>query len=421
MDYSKFINPHASQRNPSLIREMTQMLATAEPGTIFMAGGFPNPEMFPFESVDVRVDANIQVHLEGSALSAALQYQPTLGYPPLRDELKRLIYRDHKPPKFDDMDGLVTIGSQHGLSGIFGVILQNGDPVVVPQPVYSSALAIMDPYRPVYLAVPEDSLGMQPALLKSILDKWSSSNSHEQLPKILYVNPTGTNPTGAVIPTERKREIYQIAEEYDLLIIEDDPYYYLHFEEDDPVSFLSMDTSCRVIRLESFSKVFSSGIRVGFAFGPKPIIRQLELLTQHTVLHCSSLSQVIVHRILEQWGPAGFTEHTKKVKAFYRNRRNLMVSAAEKHLTGLAVWDVPRGGMFLWMKVLGLKDTYQMLMQRGIKQGIMLLPGKEFMPDRSITYPYVRASYSVASHDDIDKGEVISARTALSSYIYSLV
>jgi len=151
----------------------------------------------------------------------------------------------------------------------------------------------------------------------------------------MYVNPTGANPSGAVISTERKRQIYEIAQSYDLLILEDDPYYFLHFLEEDPVTFLSLDTDCRVLRFDSFSKVLSSGLRVGFVTGPSQMVRALELSLQASVLHAPSLSQVLVDAVLRSWGVEGLHEHAKKVRALYRRRRDLMVAAAQKHLAGI--------------------------------------------------------------------------------------
>jgi kynurenine/2-aminoadipate aminotransferase len=125
------------------------------------------------------------------------------------------------------------------------------------------------------------------------------------------LNPTGANPTGLTISTKRKREIYKIACEYNLLILEDDPYYFLHFEEvtyiilrqknigrnlsfnqKNPVSFLSMDTENRVLRFDSLSKVLSAGLRIGYVTGPKQLLERIELHVQSSVIHTPALTQV---------------------------------------------------------------------------------------------------------------------------------
>jgi kynurenine/2-aminoadipate aminotransferase len=403
-DYSRFLSPFGSSRKPSLLREIASAAAKAPPGTVIMSAGFPNAELFPFREITCQLDEKTSLRLDGKLLTQSLQYQPTMGYPPLLETLGRMQKHYHNPPNWDKTGIIVTVGSQHALSTLIDLMLSPGDPIIVPDPAYSSIFTVMDPHSPVYLAVPTDANGMQPSLLKSILDKWISSNSHEKRPKILYLNPTGTNPSGMNTSTARKKEIYKIAQEYDLLILEDDPYYFLHFEHENPTSLLSMDVDGRVIRLDSFSKIISAGFRIGFATGPTELIRRIEMVLQGSVIGAASISQVLVDGILRQWDFPGFDSHTQKVKELYRKRRDLMVLAAKKHLDGLAEWEVPKGGMFLWIKVLGVKDTYKMVMEQGMKVGITLLPGGVCFADRTQQSPYLRASFSTVTTEEMDKG-----------------
>ena len=147
--------------------------------------------------------------------------------------------------------------------------------------------------------------GMVPASLRATLARWSQGEEGEpDRPKFLYINPTGANPTGSLLPEDRRREIYELCCQYNLLLLEDDPYYFLQFGAKDqrPPSFLTLDTEGRVIRwlpspgttarFDSFSKVLSSGIRLGFVTGPKELIQRIVLHMQVSVLHASSLSQV---------------------------------------------------------------------------------------------------------------------------------
>lgn len=231
------------------------------------------------------------------------------------------------------------------------------------------------------------------------------SNSVLKPPKFLYINPTGANPTGTVLPENRRREIYDLACQHDLLILEDDPYYFLQFMPERPPSFLSMDTEGRVLRFDSFSKVLSSGLRLGFVCGPQALVERIQLHMQVSVLHASSLSQVIAHELLNQWGIQGFMNHVEEIEAFYLRRRDIMLEAANKHLNGLCQWNIPAGGMFLWFKVPDVKDTWDMLLKRGLEKNIMLLPGHGFMPGMKkgeTTCSYMRAAFSVAKEEDFD-------------------
>lgn len=153
----------------------------------------------------------------------------------------------------------------------------------------------LTPHRTEIIPVEQDSFGIVPANLRQILQsrkKLSEQDSSIKMPKVIYINPTGANPNGVTFTLERKKEIYQIACEYNLLIFEDDPYYFMHFEGDPPASFLSMDTEMRVMRFDSFSKVLSAGLRVGWLTGPKKLVAGVELHVQSSYLHSSSLSQV---------------------------------------------------------------------------------------------------------------------------------
>jgi len=150
----------------------------------------------------------------------------------------------------------------------------------------------------------------------------------------MYVNPTGANPTGKIYSLERKKRIYELCCLKDILILEDDPYFYMQFSDHRVPSFFSMDVEGRVLRMDSLSKILSSGIRLGFISGPKPLVERIMLHMQVSVVHASSLSQVITSELLGAWQEEGFFKHLDNVRDFYRKRRDVMVAAADKHLKG---------------------------------------------------------------------------------------
>jgi len=407
MIYSRFVNAVSAARQPSLIREMTQILAAAPAGMIPLSGGFPNPEMFPFKKLTLEVAGGRDITLQGKQLQSALQYLPTPGHPGLLKQLRQLQEEVHTPHQgvWSNTELVVTSGSQDGLCKAFEMIMETGSSVLVEDFVYSGTLSIMNPYRPVYHVIQSDSQGLVPSSLRSILSQWKEGEEGEEArPKFLYINPTGANPTGTLLPEGRRREIYQLCCQYNLLLLEDDPYYYLQFGEKDsrPPSFLSMDTQGRVLRFDSFSKILSSGIRLGFVTGPKELIQRIVLHMQVSVLHASSLSQVVTTSLLDQWGHQGFLKHIAEVEDFYKGRRDKMVTAADKHLQGLVEYSVPLGGMFLWMKVPGLASTWDMIMERGLAKNIMLMPGKAFQPDLNKPCSYLRAAFSIAPEENFE-------------------
>ena len=238
----------------------------------FVYQGFPNALTFPFKKITIDTKDDKQFILEGSKLQSALQYLPTPGLPSLVKWLEELQEQIHGPPKKTDL--VVTSGSQDGLCKAIEMLMEPGSPVIVEEFIYAGTLTILNPYCPQYLVVKSDSEGMVPESLRSVLAKAATK------PKVIYINPTGANPTGTVLTESRRKEIYAIASEYNLIILEDDPYYFLQYLPNRPSSFLSLDTEGRVLRFDSFSKVLSSGIRLGFVTGPPPLIERINLHMQ---------------------------------------------------------------------------------------------------------------------------------------------
>lgn len=407
MNYARFINSISVGRKPSPLREMTALLARSPPSLVFLATGSPNPEMFPFKEATVTLQDGTTLNLAGNVMKSALQYGPTPGYGPLVTQLKEMVKKLHNPPCFSDMDLIVTSGSQDGLCKAFEMSLKPGDYVLLQEPTYPGTIGILRPYSPKYLVVAGDKDGMIPESLQEILKRWNTQEAQTNecvAPKLLYINPNGANPTGTTLSLERRKAIYQLAQEYNLLILEDDPYYFLHYADETIPSFLSMDTDGRVLRFDSFSKILSAGMRVGFVSGPKPLLERIALHMQVSLLQGSSLSQVLISELLQKWGPEGFHQHVKKVRSFYEQQKNIMAKSARKWLPGLVEWDEPVAGMFLWMKVHGVKDTYNMIMEKALAKEVVLMPGRHFMTDDTKPCPYLRAAFSLASEDKINTG-----------------
>lgn len=153
----------------------------------------------------------------------------------------------------------------------------------------------LTPHMAKLISIEQDEYGIIPGHLRRTLQeyhhRWQADPS-TKFPKLMYVNPTGQNPNGTTMPLERKKEVYRIASEYNILILEDDPYFFLHFLDHAPDSFLSLDTDGRVLRFDSFSKILSGGLRIGWVTGPKDLIHPIELHIQSSYLHANTLSQV---------------------------------------------------------------------------------------------------------------------------------
>ncbi|XP_067885388.1 kynurenine/alpha-aminoadipate aminotransferase, mitochondrial [Heterodontus francisci] len=413
MNYFRFINAVSAARKPSPIRVLTELMQKSPPTMISLAGGMPNASMFPFETASFTIKDGLQITFNPDTMNKALQYSASAGIPELISWMKDFQKTIHNPPTVNNspeqgrMELCVTNGSQEGLSKVFDMLLNPGDTVLLDTPTYAGTLATLQPLGCKILSVSSDQHGLIPQSLSDILSKWKpedAKNPASDIPRVLYTIPNGGNPTGVSITADRKREVYQIARKYDLLIIEDDPYYFLQFEKPWAPSFLSLDVDGRVIRTDSFSKILSSGLRIGFVTGPKPLIDQIILHIQCSTMHTSTFTQLLVAQLLQQWGQKGFLEHVDRVVEFYRKQRDAMQSSAERWLKDVVDWHVPSAGMFFWMKLKGIPDTYQLISEKAVQKEVLFVPGQAFMIDKSAPCSYIRASFSVSTPEQIDQG-----------------
>ncbi|XP_057652127.1 kynurenine/alpha-aminoadipate aminotransferase, mitochondrial-like [Diorhabda carinulata] len=405
INYSYFINAKSHRRRPALTREITKRQYNSPKEQISLAEGVPNEITFPFESITIKLKDGSKFDIVGQELASALQYIPTQGYPPLVKSVKEFTNSVHSPPGWDRYETLITNGSQDGMSRVLEMILEENDSMLVQNPYYAGVEAIIKPLNINVVGVDEDEFGIVPQKLIDALEncKKYTEEGGGRMPKVIYLNPTASNPSGRTIPLERKKEIYEICCKYNIIILEDDAYYFLHFLDQQPISFLSLDTEGRVIRLDSMSKVLSSGLRLGWVTGPKRLIQNIEIHISSCILHSSVLSQVILENLFKKWGASGLISYFSKVASFYRARRDFTMACMEKHLKGLCEWEVPSGGMFVWFKIIGVSDVYEMLLTRGLKKHITFIPGQNYMADPTAACNYVRASYSKASLKQIDK------------------
>uniref|UniRef100_A0A8C6R757 Kynurenine/alpha-aminoadipate aminotransferase, mitochondrial n=2 Tax=Nannospalax galili TaxID=1026970 RepID=A0A8C6R757_NANGA len=411
MNYARFLTATSMARKPSPIRSTADIISRAPKSLISLAPGYPNPSMFPFKASTITVEDGSTIQFEEEIMKRALQYSPSYGIPELLSWLKQLQIKLHNPPTVNyapsqgQMDICITSGCQDGLCKAFEMLINPGDNILVNEPLFSGTLYAMQPLGGNIINVPSDEHGIIPDGLKKVLSRWKPEDSKDPMkktPKFLYTVPNGDNPTGNSLTSDRKKEIYELARKYDFLIIEDDPYYFIQFNKPWAPTFLSMDVDGRVIRADTFSKILSSGLRVGFMTGPKALIQRIVLHTQVSSLHPCTFSQLLISQLLHKWGEDGFLAHVHRVIDFYRNQRNAILAAADKWLSGLAEWHVPNAGMFLWIKVKGIPNTKQLIEEKAIEKEVLLIPGNAFYIDSSAPTSYFRASFSVVSPEQMD-------------------
>jgi len=401
IDYRSYLSRQSRLREPSPIRALQPLVKL--PGMISLGGGMPNPDTFPIKGMSITLDDGTELHLTPDEVTSALQYSPTEGLPDLVQIMHGFQVDEHCPPPAARESFKVTLstGSQESLARTFAMLLNPEDTLLLEEPTYSGSLAFLKPHGCNLVGIATDAGGMIPESLAHTLASWREAHPDRAKPKVLYVIPTGANPSGGTLSEERRHQVYAIAQEHDLLIIEDDPYYYLQFAATRASSLLKLDVDGRVIRFDSFSKILSSGMRTGLVSGPAALVEQLNLHTQAVNLHPSGISQAVLLKLMQHWGAEGFARQVANVCAFYLGQRDAFLQAADTHLTGLAEWTKPEAGMFSWIKLYGVDDSFQLIGEKAKEEKVLLVPGQVFIPSGGKS-SYVRAAYSTATPEEMD-------------------
>jgi len=340
-------------------------------------------------------------------LAEALQYGPTPGFNELNERFRVLMEHEHRPQVPFSLS--VGPGSQYLLYTAFDSLLNDGDAVLVENPTYTGALAGLDALGVKYVSIPTDGGGMLPEQLKQLLANWNANDGPR--PRVLYTIPTGSNPSGATLSEERRDQLYSIAQEFDLLILEDDPYHFLQFGGRSR-SLFSRDTDGRVIRFDSLSKIICGGIRIGVASGPPRLLEAINFSSQASVSFPSGVSQALTLMLFRQWGvgnkdvsdPLGrLATQIDNVCKFYYEQLQAFQAAFDKHrLASLGVsWSIPTAGMYAWMHIDGVGDTKALIMEEARAHKFLMLPGTAFIPGNPPS-SYVRAAFSNATPEQMD-------------------
>ncbi|KAL8283103.1 hypothetical protein RQP46_005881 [Phenoliferia psychrophenolica] len=419
IDWNYFISARGKKWQPSPIRGLFPL--EKRPGMISFLAGKPNPTTFPFSSISVTLKPVIPgapeetLLIESDALNEGLQYGPTAGLGGLVEWLEVLQEKKHNRVRDGSYRVSVGSGSQDLIYKAFQSLINEGDSVLLEAPVYSGTLGLLVPEPAEFFEVPVDTEGLQPDVLEDMLANWTTKYPGKRFPKLLYTIPTGSNPTGCSSPLSRKIKILALARQYNLLILEDDAYHFLHFDaKNQSASYFELEqqdggVTGRVVRFDSFSKILSSGMRLGFLSAAKPLVDIVDLHTSNTNLQPSSTTQAIALALLSHWGHKGFFEHTARVAAFYKSKRDMFEAEAHKHLDDVATWVSPSSGMFLFLNLQLSSDPTKQgdskaLIESGaLAKGVLGIPGVSFMPSKS-TSSYVRVAFSLATKEEADEG-----------------
>ncbi len=375
----------------SAIRELFKLLG--KPGIISFAGGFPDSAMFDVEGIKEAANKALSEEAGG-----ALQYGATEGYTPLREQLAAFMGSKGVSVAPDGL--IVTTGSQQALDLLGKTMIDPGDKVIVEGPTFLATIQCFRLYGADLVSAPVDANGVDTDQLEKLIA--------EHKPKFVYLIPTFGNPSGALLSLERRKKVLALAVKYNTLVVEDDPYGDLYFNEAPPPSILSLSQDVPgsrelIAHCGSMSKVLSPGLRVGWMIGPAELLAKSTMCKQFSDAHTSTFAQATAAQYLK----AGRMPATlDKVRKAYGERALAMGAALKRELGDAIEFTQPQGGLFFWARLTGAggktKDAGEFA-KKAIEQGVAFVPGAPFFagaPDVST----FRLSFATADVAKIEEG-----------------
>lgn len=378
-------------------------------------------------------------------LSSALNYAEPSGLGQLVDSFREKTKFIHNPP-YQDWDTTLTCGSTSAIDLVLRMFCNRGDWILTEKFTYTGTLMAAKAHGIKTQGIEMDEDGLVPEDLDAKLRCWDTSRGRK--PFVLYTIPSGHNPTGITQSTARKIAIYQVAERHDLLILEDDPYFFLRLDESSasldaypsfslletfrkslPASYLSLDGSGRVIRVESTSKILAPGLRCGWLTASSQIVDMFANFAEVGPSSPSGPSQVMLYKLLvENWGEEGFANWLTHLSGEYGLRRDTMIAAFEKHLPKeICTWTTPTHGMFTWIAVdleshpervanaMGLEQKQQQqqqcqavedrIFEMAESNGVLVARGSWFHVERDVDKVFFRMTFvATASQEELERG-----------------
>lgn len=367
------------------IREIFKLLSNPE--VISFAGGFPAKETLPVEEIEDITDRVLNEH--GAEI---LQYGGTEGYAPLVETALKYVEREGIQGA-EKENILIISGGQQGIDLSFKAFINKGDRVLVENPTYLAALHILKTYEGEAVGVESDDDGI------NIVDLARKIVTYA--PKILYLVPNFSNPTGKTLSIEKRKAIYELCLKHGVIIIEDNPYGEIRYSGVRVPSIKSLDRAGIVIYVTSFSKVISPGLRTGIAVAAPEIIRKLTIGKQASDVHTSSLSQAIIDRYIRD---GRLEPHLKKIVPIYRVKKEAMTDAIQKYMPKGIKFTDPEGGLFIFgefsRKGINTDEIFSDVVK---KTNCAYVPGSSFFADGK-TFNTFRLNFSNATVEQIDKG-----------------
>ncbi len=385
MDIQELYSDDVRRMKSSEIRELLEV--SQRPGIISFGGGLPNPGAFPVE--DIKKIVNDVLTEEGDI---ALQYGTTPGRTVLIDEIISMAKKEGI--KAEGKNVVITVGSQQALDLLGRVFLNEGDTVFLGSPTYLGGINVFRYYGADMVGVTLDDDGMD---VDELEEKIKESRKKGKNLKMIYTIPTFQNPAGVVMSEERRKRIVEIAEENNLLLVEDDPYGKLRFDGKPLKPLKAHDEN--VIYLGTFSKILAPGFRLAYVIAPEEVTKKMVIAKQSVDLCTPTFTQSIAYRFIRD----GYMErHIPRIIEMYKRKRDLMLEVLDEYFPEGCRWTHPHGGMFLWATLPEHIDTKEMF-KDAIKEKVAYVHGRAFYVDGGGSNA-MRLNFSNPSDEEITEG-----------------
>ncbi|MDA1183087.1 MAG: PLP-dependent aminotransferase family protein [Acidobacteria bacterium] len=391
-NFDEFLSPTGRLLRESAIRQMGTVIAS-NADMVSFAAGYPDPNAFPWDAI-----RDVMRELLAQTDGRVLQYGPTRGHRPLLESIGQLLTGRGITASQDEL--LITSGSQQGLDLVARVLVTPGDVVLVELPAYTGAISAFTNAQARLAGVAQDHDGINLDDLDEVCLRHRRAGRRV---KLLYLVPNFQNPSGVLLDRAKRPRLIEWARRRDILIIEDDPYGALYFDdvagEEDTRPIRSFDDGDRVIYLSSFSKTLAPGFRVGWMVAPTMLADRFETAKQAADLMTGSLDQHLVHELvrrgtLEQIAPA--------LRQHYQHKRDIMESALRTIIGSGLRWSTPGGGFFLWVALPeGTNDLA--LLSCALERRLVLVVGSAFYVNGA-GHNQVRLSFSACAENHIEEG-----------------
>ena len=376
----------AAHMKPSEIRSL--FAVASRPEIVSLAGGMPNLSAFP---MPMMADVIQKLVLTNGA--EALQYGSGQGHPKLREQICEVMALEGIRANPDDV--LVTTGSQQALDLISRIFIDPRDVVLAEAPSYVGALGTFHQYEASVVHVETDNDGLVPQGLR---DAIISVRATGRKIKFLYMIPNYQNPSGVLLPAERRTEILNICREAGIFVVEDNPYGLLGFDKPSPNAMRAEDSE-NVIYLGTFSKTIAPGLRVGWALVPPSLKEKLVIASESSILCPSNFAQLTISSYLAE---QPWRDQIASFCDLYKTRRDAMLESLDEYFPAVAKWTKPGGGFYVWVTLPPEIDTTA-LMPKAIVAKVAYVPGTAFYADGFGSWS-LRLSYCYPTPERIRDG-----------------